>query len=446
MGQRKVLIGTPSYDGTLDVWYVNSLVGTVRESEDRGIRIDPVYMSYDALVQRARNDLVALAIEGGYDDLIFIDGDIEWDPTWIFQLLKYKQDVVGGTYRKKNDNNEDYVLKALDLPPTVDTRTGLIKVAGLGTGFMKISQKALTYLWKGAEPYIDHKGKNSRMVFDIAIQDGTLVSEDILMCQKLTEGGFDIWLDPRMCCKHVGPKKFEGNFIRWFDKIMNTSPLEQFLEDYQPQPSDHVFYLRQLKRSGFEPKVIYDVGACVGHWTKVAKTFWPDAQYFSFEAMPEAEPFLAKQGTQYNIDVLSDEDGREVKWHQNLKAPWGGSYYCENSINFSKDKFVIRKSKTLDTVARERNFPPPDFIKIDVQGTEIDILRGASNSLKKVEHLIVELQHTAYNDGAPQARESVPVIESLGFECVAPMFSNNGPDADYGFRRLEKFARAEPIG
>jgi hypothetical protein len=227
MGQRKVLIGTPSYDGTLDVWYVNSLVGTVRESEDRGIRIDPIYMSYDALVQRARNDLVALAIEGGYDDLIFIDGDIEWDPTWIFQLLKYKQDVVGGTYRKKNDNNEDYVLKALDLPPTVDTRTGLIKVAGLGTGFMKISRKALEYLWKGAEPYLDHKGKNSRMVFDIAIQDGSLVSEDILMCQKLTKGGFDIWLDPQMCCNHVGTKKFEGNFIRWFDKITHLTLEEQ---------------------------------------------------------------------------------------------------------------------------------------------------------------------------------------------------------------------------
>jgi hypothetical protein len=233
MPQRKVLIGTPSYDGTLDVWYVNSLVGTVRESEDRGIRIDPIYMSYDALVQRARNDLVALAIQGGYDDLIFIDGDIEWDPKWIFQLLKYKQDVVGGTYRKKVDEVEDYVIKAwvhddkgTIFPMETDTRTGLVKVAGLGTGFMKLSRKALEYLWEGAEPYVDHKGKNSRMVFDIAIQNGTLVSEDILMCQKLIKGGFDIWLDPRMCCNHTGPKKFEGNFVGWLERVQSAKEKE----------------------------------------------------------------------------------------------------------------------------------------------------------------------------------------------------------------------------
>jgi len=226
MVQRKVLIGTPSYDGTLDAWYVNSLVGTIRESEERGIRIDPIYMSFDALVQRARNDLVALAIEGKYDELIFIDGDIEWDPKWIFQLLKYKQDVVGGTYRKKVDDYEGYVLKAwvhddkgTIFPMETDTRTGLVKVAGLGTGFMKLSRKALEYLWNGAEPYVDHKGKNSRMVFDIAIQNGVMVSEDILMCQKLIKGGFDIWLDPRMCCNHTGPKKFTGNFINWLERL-----------------------------------------------------------------------------------------------------------------------------------------------------------------------------------------------------------------------------------
>jgi FkbM family methyltransferase len=431
MGQRKVLIGTPSYDGTLDVWYVNSLVGTIRESEDRGIRIDPIYMSFDALVQRARNDLVALAIEGGYDELIFIDGDIEWDPSWIFQLLKYKHDVVGGTYRKKTDDYEGYVLKAAEGPEVIDTRTGLVKVAGLGTGFMKLSRKALEHLWNGAEPYVDHKGKNSRMVFDIAIQNGVMVSEDILMCQKLNQGGFDIWLDPRMCCNHTGPKKFTGNFVEWLQRTANPQP------QLQPQPPDHINYLKKLKKSGFDPKVIYDVGACFGDWSKAAKAFWPDARYFSFEAMPEAEPSLAAQGTEYHIDVLSDQDGREVRWHQNTRLPWGNSYYCENTEHFSKDDFVVRKAKTIDTVVRERRFPAPDFMKIDVQGCEIDILKGATATLKSVKHLIVELQHTEYNAGAPLVAESLPAIETLGFKCVAPMFSNNGPDADYGFEKVQ---------
>jgi hypothetical protein len=223
MPPRKVLIATPSYDGTLDVWYVNSLVGTIRESEARGIRIDPIYMSFDALVQRARNDLVAIAVQGNYDDIIFIDGDIEWEPEWIFKLLKYPHDVVGGTYRKKVDDYEDYVVKALDFPPTIDTRTGLMKVGGLGTGFLKLSKKAFRHLWKNAEPYIDHKGKNSRMVFDIAIQNGVMVSEDIIMCQRLIADGFDIWLDPRMCCNHTGPKKFQGNFVEWLKRVQDQS-------------------------------------------------------------------------------------------------------------------------------------------------------------------------------------------------------------------------------
>jgi len=221
--QPKVLIGTPSHSGALDVWYVNSLVGTIRESEERGIRIDPIYMSYDALVQRARNDLVALAIQGEYDELIFIDSDIEWDPAWIFKLLKYPQDVVGGTYPKKSE--EGYVLKALDTVET-DSRTGLMKVAGLGTGFMKLSRKALDYLWNNAEPYSDGY-KKSRIIFDIKIKDGFLVSEDIHVCQKLREGQFDIWLDPKMCCNHVGSKKFCGNFIQWLENQLSQKAPEQ---------------------------------------------------------------------------------------------------------------------------------------------------------------------------------------------------------------------------
>lgn len=220
MSPRRVLLGTPSYDGKLDVWYVNSLVHTIKDMESRGIEIHPVFMSYDALVQRSRNDLISIAVQNNFDDLIFIDGDIDWDPAWINTLLRYKVDVVGGTYRKKSDDREEYVCKSLKNPADVDTKTGLMKVDGLGGGLIRLSAKALKYLWESAEPYVDGAGKNARMVFEVKVINGELISEDIMMCRKLKEGGFDIHLDPRMCCGHSGQKRFIGNFINWYGNFI----------------------------------------------------------------------------------------------------------------------------------------------------------------------------------------------------------------------------------
>ena len=45
----------------------------------------------------------------------------------------------------------------------------------------------------------------------------------------------------------------------------------RYLATQDALPSNHVEYLWNLKKNGFEPKVIYDIGSCVLHWTKVAK-------------------------------------------------------------------------------------------------------------------------------------------------------------------------------
>jgi glycosyltransferase involved in cell wall biosynthesis len=215
------MIATPTYDGRLDAYYVNSLTNTLQEARERGITVVPIYITNDALIQRARNDLMAIAYKNDFDDVIFIDSDIEWEPMWFFKLLKYNKDVVGGTYRKKNDTNELYVIKALpNNVNIVDGPTGLIKVSGLGTGFLRLNRKAIAHLWNTSAEYNDDTNNKFRMIFDITILDGKLQSEDINMCQKLINGGFDIWLDPRMCCNHIGTKKYEGNFINWYTKII----------------------------------------------------------------------------------------------------------------------------------------------------------------------------------------------------------------------------------
>jgi hypothetical protein len=203
----KVLIATPSYDGRLDVWYTTSLVNSVRIAQDNGIFLHPVFMSYDALVQRARNDLFRLAIEGDYDAVVWVDGDLEWHPMWIMELLASDKDVVGGTYRKKTDDAELYTVKTQNL----EAEDGLVKVESLGLGFVKMSKKAVQDLWDASKVY-QNEGRECRMVCDIKIIDGQLCSEDVVVFQKLKDLGYDIWLDPRMTCVHIGTKKFYGNF------------------------------------------------------------------------------------------------------------------------------------------------------------------------------------------------------------------------------------------
>ena len=216
--KRKVLVGTPCYDGRADVWYVNSLFQTGKMAHELNVEIIPIWLSYDALIQRARNDCLALALEMNCDDIIFIDSDLEWQPEWFFKLLDYPVDVVGGTYRKKTDDNEVYVAKFDNLHAIQpDRQTGLMEMEGLGTGFLRISRNAMQWLWDNSAPYNEtEEGKHRRWIFEVIVENGSLISEDILLCRKLRLNGYKIWLDPAMTLSHIGTKKYQGNFQNWF--------------------------------------------------------------------------------------------------------------------------------------------------------------------------------------------------------------------------------------
>jgi FkbM family methyltransferase len=199
-------------------------------------------------------------------------------------------------------------------------------------------------------------------------------------------------------------------------------------------PDNHINYLYKLKIQGFEPKVIYDIGSCVLHWTKYAEKLWPDAKIILFDAFEPAE-FLY-ENYDYNIGVLSDKDNNIVKFYQNDYYPGGNSYYrelgCDNNY-FPENNYIEKKTKTLDTIVKEKGFPLPDFIKIDVQGCELDILNGGQNTIKNAKKMIIELQHKEYNLGAKLCNESLTIIKDMGWSCTDPLFSNNGCDGDYGF-------------
>ena len=215
--RRKVLVGTPCYDGRTQVEYNHSLRGTERKAKELGIDITPVYMSYDSLVQRARNDLAKLCLEGGFDDLFFIDSDMEWEPDWALEILEHDVDCVGAAYRKKTDNQEIYTVHT-KFPIPVDMKTGLWIVDGLGTGFLRFSRKAVQALWDASEEY-RNEGHVCRWIFDVCPVRGELKGEDMIACEKLRELGFNIHCDPSFTPIHIGVKKYFGNFATYVELL-----------------------------------------------------------------------------------------------------------------------------------------------------------------------------------------------------------------------------------
>lgn len=208
-------------------------------------------------------------------------------------------------------------------------------------------------------------------------------------------------------------------------------------------PQVHSNYLSRIKNYyKFVPEVVYDIGACVLHWTNEAKQIWPTSNFYCFEAMPEVE-FIFKDSdiAGYNIGVLSDTTGNIVKFYQNNFFPGGNSYYRENPEFNSGAEHYFNESHireyttyTLDDVIKNKNFPLPDLIKIDVQGAELDVLKGADICLQHTKHLIMELQKVEYNKGAPHKDIIIDYIRSKGFILVDDnAFSDNGPDGDYHF-------------
>jgi len=228
-----------------------------------------------------------------------------------------------------------------------------------------------------------------------------------------------------------------------------TTPEEEHLLALSAQrtmPAAHVRYLEKLKADGFSPRVIYDIGSCILHWSQEARRVWPDARVIHFEAYePTAIVYRAAgiADADVSFGVLSDADGKEVRFWTNAVHPAGNSCYREiGSVGgdserlFPKDGYALRVARSLDSVVRERGFPPPDFVKMDVQGGECDVVAGGRETLRAAQHIIAELQKTQYNEGAPLAGEAREFIESaLGVSCVAPLFCDNGPDGDYGFAR-----------
>jgi FkbM family methyltransferase len=165
--------------------------------------------------------------------------------------------------------------------------------------------------------------------------------------------------------------------------------------------------------------VVYDIGASNGEWSRAIKDHvLPDAKMYLFEANPIHVPALLRNG--FNVftgTALSKPGVKEVTFYTGGTTT-GDSYYKENTSWYNDAKSFMVPCMTLDEMVVRDGLPMPDFIKMDTQGSELDILDGASFVLPYAKLIYLECPIIPYNIGAPNIGD---YIEKMRMNSFVPI-------------------------
>jgi FkbM family methyltransferase len=137
------------------------------------------------------------------------------------------------------------------------------------------------------------------------------------------------------------------------------------------------------------------------------------------EANRNCEPALRLLGKPYDIIALSDKQGFADFYIEKINpVATGASLYKENTEWYGEGKYetVQVETDTLDN-RNYNNGAPIDLIKIDVQGAELDILKGGEKTMRNASYALLELSLLDYNQGAPLIGEVIDKMIEYGF-CI----------------------------
>lgn len=174
--------------------------------------------------------------------------------------------------------------------------------------------------------------------------------------------------------------------------------------------------LYRVKRQGIRPSQIIDIGASDGKWTRDCLKVFPDAKYFLVDPLEKNSVLLNKlHQTKPQVKVwqgaLGPRHGQlDLYIHGDQSSFFASEYSQSNEMSTRTVKV-----RTLDSFMEDSTIQQPDMIKADVQGFEIEVLKGAEKCLENTELLLLEVSYRRIYQNGPLAHEIISYVGSRGF-------------------------------
>lgn len=169
--------------------------------------------------------------------------------------------------------------------------------------------------------------------------------------------------------------------------------------------------LNRLKENGFDPQIILDVGAFDGNWTKDCKRIFPHSVYYLIEPQDKLSNVLKRMEndtTIYHNLLFGSEDGIEVDFYV--------SGTSSSILRFDTSSPISRKTTRIDTFCRNSDIGKIDLLKLDVQGYELEILKGSKNILNRTNIVVTEVSLIDVYKDCPLVSQIILYLDSQGFQ------------------------------
>lgn len=177
--------------------------------------------------------------------------------------------------------------------------------------------------------------------------------------------------------------------------------------------------LLQAKARGFSPGTIIDVGAAYGSFAKQCVEVFPEAQCILVEPLREYQPLLDRLvGAHPRITYVmaaagESSDERYINVHPDLV---GSSLYREveegSGVNGTPRRIP---TVTVDELVHKSGSASPFLLKADVQGAELNVLRGADKTLRATDYVLLEVSFFKFFHGGPECWDVLSAMKERGF-------------------------------
>lgn len=216
-----VVILTYTENNSVSALYANSLSTTVRLCMRYGIRVFTSFIGHMANPPMAKNELLNTLRDFDYKCAVFIDENLAWDANSFLEIVLSPENVVGLPVVKKVVQDIVFDLD-MDFDKFEKNKEDFFKVKYASTGFLKLSKEVVEELLDTNISITNNTGNEIKNVFEYQIKDGKSFSDSIVLCDKIKDLGYDIWLNAKTSCACSDQHVYAVDLIRVINDRLNS--------------------------------------------------------------------------------------------------------------------------------------------------------------------------------------------------------------------------------